>query len=230
MARYCRSCKYGPVGPYVDNCPICAEPLRGGRREFGSGGGGGGGGTPGWVRWLLGSLLVSALSVAGFCGLGAWQMGNAMRDTQQQGLQAQAQFEAERQARTVLVSAADLLRDFQGDAAAAERKYRGKYLQVSGTVERSDLVRGEQFVILHAGDEAVPVKVECFFYDLHTGRLPEKGQTITVRGEYEGRISHVQLRQCVLVRRGPGRSGTGPAAGTGRRPGYDQSSTVARGT
>ncbi len=198
MARYCRSCKYGPVGPYIDNCPICAEPVRGGRREFGSGGGGGG--LPTWARWLLGSLVVSAVSVAGCCGLGAWQLGNNMQNFQQMALQQQAQFEAERQARTVVVSAADLLKDFQTDAAAAETKYRGKYLEVTGTVERSDLGGGQQFVILHAGDEATAVKVECFFYDLHAGRLPAKGETVTVRGEYDGRISHVQMRQCSLVR------------------------------
>src|SRR5262245_57057556 len=28
MSTTCRACGYGPIGPYIDNCPICAEPVR----------------------------------------------------------------------------------------------------------------------------------------------------------------------------------------------------------
>jgi hypothetical protein len=28
MAVSCPSCHYSPIGPYVDNCPICAEQVR----------------------------------------------------------------------------------------------------------------------------------------------------------------------------------------------------------
>ena len=57
----------------------------------------------------------------------------------------------------------------------------------------------------HGGDEAAKVKVECFFeYADRTeeGRLVrlKPGQTVTVRGEYDGQVSNVQVRECVLVR------------------------------
>lgn len=29
MATTCRDCGYYPIGPYIDNCPICAAPVRG---------------------------------------------------------------------------------------------------------------------------------------------------------------------------------------------------------
>jgi hypothetical protein len=107
----------------------------------------------------------------------------------------------------VAVSASDLLREFQTDPAAADRKYQGKYLELTGVVERTGRDRNAiSFVVLHAGDEAAKVKVECFFDDYflgppdvaRVGRL-EKGQTVTVRGEYTGQVSNVQVHQCSLV-------------------------------
>ena len=61
------------------------------------------------------------------------------------------------------------------------------------------------FVILHGGDDKAPIKIECFFGFLEEDdELPDKrlakGQVVTVRGEYGGRVSHIQLRGCVLVK------------------------------
>jgi hypothetical protein len=117
----------------------------------------------------------------------------------------QAQFEAERKARTVVVSAAQLLQDFQNDSGA-DGKYKGKYLEIAGVVERSGKDGSElPYVILHAGDEQAPLKIECYFYTAkpdevaRIGKL-SKGQEITLRGEYYGRVSNVQVRACELVR------------------------------
>ena len=92
------------------------------------------------------------------------------------------------------------------DPAAADKKYAGKYLEVTGVVERTGRGQGDTpFVILHAGDAEAKVKVECFF-DLFDRGDPARvrrlapGQTVTIRGEYEGRVSNVQLRECALVK------------------------------
>jgi hypothetical protein len=145
------------------------------------------------------------LGIAGCCGFGMWQMNSAIQDAQQQVEQARAQAEAERKARTVEVMAADLLKEFKDDAAAADRKYQGKCLEVSGVVERSGKgPGGARFVVLHAGDDQAPVKVECYFDflapedEVRVTRL-DKGDPVTVRGEYSGRVSHIQVRGCALV-------------------------------
>ncbi len=201
MAKTCPSCGYSPIGPFTDNCPICAEPVRnvrsGGRR-------GGGGGMAPVVRWLLIAGVAFVLGVAGCCGLGMWQMNRAVKDAQQAMEEEQKRMEEERKARTVVVPAAQLLKEFQDDPAAADLKYKGKYLEVSGVVERAGRQGGHTpFVVLHGGDEQSKVKIECFFFpeddedEAKIARLG-KGQAVTVRGEYDGRVSNVQLRDCVL--------------------------------
>jgi hypothetical protein len=162
------------------------------------------------LRWVLGGVLVAVLGVAGCCGIGMWRLGTAFQDAQKEALkameQAKADAEADRRARTVVVAAADLLKEFGKDAAAADRKYAGKYLEISGVVERGGRGRHDApFVVLTGPDENAKLKVECFF-DLADRKAEsrikrlDKGQSITVRGEYDGQVSNVQVRECVLVK------------------------------
>jgi hypothetical protein len=143
--------------------------------------------------------------MVGCCGLGMWRLGTVFQHAQKQMEQAMAEAEANRRARTVVVSAGDLLQEFVNDPASADRKYAGKYLEVSGVVERSGWGRHESpFVILTGGDANAKLKIECFFDlaskndEAQIKRL-DKGQSITVRGEYDGQVSNVQVRECVLV-------------------------------
>lgn len=203
MAKRCPACGYEPIGPFTDNCPMCAEPVR--HVRSGRGGYGRPGGWPPVLTWVLGGALAVVIFVGGCCGVTFWQMGRAARNFQQDMAQAQAQMEADRNARTVAVQAADLLAEFKADADAADRKYEGKYLEVTGVVERTGRSKEGLYVVLHGGDEAAKVKIECYF-DLvdHNGEARllqlKLGQTVTIRGEYDGQVSHLQLRECELVR------------------------------
>jgi hypothetical protein len=203
MAKTCPSCGYSPIGPFTDNCPICAEPVRNVRSD--------GTGLPRLsnlgpvLRWVIGGVVVAVLCVVGCCGLGMWRLSTALKDAQKDMERARAAAEADRLARTVVVAAADLLHEFGADPAAADRKYAGKYLEISGVVERVGRGRYDApFVILTGGDGKARLKVECFFDaaappDQARIRGLEKGQSIRVRGEYDGQVSNVQVRGCVLV-------------------------------
>jgi hypothetical protein len=207
MAKRCPSCGYGPIGPFIDNCPICAEPVRNVR----SGGGGyyrgGGGGTAPWVKWVAGGAIAAVVGVVGCCGIGMWNMGrgwqNMMQNAQKAMEQAKAEREADRRTRTVTVAAGDLIKEFQDNPGAADKKYKGKYLEITGVVERTGRDRSHiWFIILNGGDEGAKVKIECFLDDYLMGvpddgrvRQLNTGQTVTVRGEYEGQVSNVQLHE-----------------------------------
>ena len=199
MAKTCPSCGYRPIGPFIDNCPICAEPVRNVRGDAD------GGSAPSWSRRVLTILGIAALCVASCCGLGMWRLGTALQDAQSAIEKARLDAEADRKARTIAVAAADILQEFQNDAATADRKYKGKVLELTGVVERAGAgAGGRSFVILNAGEDRDQLKVECFFDYVNVegeldGKL-KKGQAITVRGEYGGQVSHVQVRGCVLVK------------------------------
>jgi|GEM_PF-3106842 len=208
MAKRCPSCGYAPIGPFTDNCPMCAEPVRNVRSERPRSSPIGG--LPPVVKWIIGGAILVVVVIVALCGLGMWRMGKAMQNFQQdmvkEAERMKAEREADQKARMVVVSAADLLQEFEKDRDAADRKYLGKYLEITGVVERSGRGRYEQpFVILHGGDENAKLKVECFFVmwepkDEARLKRIRPGDTVTVRGEYDGRISNVQLQESVLVK------------------------------
>lgn len=203
MAKRCPACGYEPIGPFTDNCPMCAEPVRNVRS--GRGGYGRPGGWPPIVTWVVGGAVAAVLLLGGCCGVGLWRVGNGMRNLQQQVQEAKEQAEAERRARTVAVNASDLLHEFQTDPDAADRKFDGKYLELTGTVERTGRGKEGVFIVLHGGDEAAKVKIECHFDYVDRNEETrilrfQKGQRVTIRGEYDGQVSHVQVRECELVK------------------------------
>ena len=166
-----------------------------------------GGGWLGLPRWFLISAACSLITFVGCCGMNMCQMPFMFRDAQKQMEELRAQMEADRKARTVVVKAEDLLQAFDDDAAEADKKYKGKYLEMTGVVDRTGKDgHGILFAVVHGGDEDAKVKVECFF-GFETTRdekqlndqLP-KGKTATIRGEYTGRVSNVQMRDCSLAK------------------------------
>ena len=206
MSKRCPSCGYSPIGPFTDNCPICAEPVRNVRSSGGGGGGYGFGRPNSLMKLVVGGVIVAFLGVAGCCGLSMWKFGNAIENAQKEMEKQKAAAEADRKARTVSVSAAEFLKEFQADTDAADRKYVGKYLEISGVVENSGVDRfNSPFVVVHGGDENAKFKIECFFDNLLDHQIEArvrrlvKGQAISLRGEYDGRITNVQLRECVLA-------------------------------
>lgn len=201
MAKTCPSCGYSPIGPFTDNCPICAEPVRNVRS-------GGAGPAQPWnlLRWAISGVVVLVLGIGGCCGYGTWFTGNAFRDAHQEMERIKAEIEADRKARTVVVAAKELLQEFQDDPAAADKKYTHKHLEISGVMERSGKTQSQRpFVILHGGDDNAKLKIECFMQfvdpkDVVRFQQVEKGQMITVRGEYDGQVSNVQVREGIVVK------------------------------
>jgi hypothetical protein len=206
MAKTCPGCGYHPIGPFTDNCPVCAEPVRNVRSDRGRGGWGGPGvfGLPPVAQWVLGALLVTLLGCGGCCGFGAWFGGQKAEELREQAEREREAAEANRKARTVTVTAGPLLQAFEADPAAGDETYKGKYLHLTGVVERVGTDPDERpFVVLHGGDEKAKLRVECFFRpssDEEDDALRKltKGQQVTVRGEFRGRVTNVQLRECAL--------------------------------
>jgi len=184
---------------------MCAEPVRNVRSDGPRSGSFGN--IPPALKWLLAGAIAAVLSVAGCCGFGVWQMGKGFQDAQKEWERQQAEKEADRKSRTVVVNAADLLQEFQKNPTEADRKYANKYLEITGVVERTGRDRYQVlYVVLRGGDETAKAKIECYFDVVYQQQDEARirrlgiGQEITVRGEYDGQVSNVQLRESVLVK------------------------------
>ncbi|AWM38451.1 tRNA_anti-like protein [Gemmata obscuriglobus] len=207
MAKTCPSCGYSPIGSFTDNCPLCAEPVGsacGRRRSCGPDETGALSPT---ARRAIGGGFLVMFVLAGCYGLGIWGGNRTDRDVERQMAEVRAQIEADRKIRTLGVSATQLLQEFQTDPTAADQKYRRKYLEIDGVIERNGTDREDDtpFLVLHAGDDGARLRIECFFdmadedEESQLKRL-KKGDRVTVRGEYGGQVSNVHVRACTLAK------------------------------
>ncbi|TQJ40049.1 putative nucleic acid binding protein [Arthrobacter sp. SLBN-112] len=106
-------------------------------------------------------------------------------------------------AEVVQVEAGQLLADFKGNEAAADAKYKGKVLQVTGFVNKVDtefLDKDQYIVRVDNGDKYNFLHVNC--NDLAAARAATivPGSAITVRGSFQdGGDLGVELKACEVL-------------------------------
>jgi hypothetical protein len=109
------------------------------------------------------------------------------------------------EAPAAVVKAGDLLNEYGTNAVAADGKYKGKVLQVSGkfsSAQKAPLMGyAVQLVPEDAGDLNASM-VQCFIVDeaqAAVGQL-QPGQKITLQGTCDGQVlGQVKLSKCTLV-------------------------------
>ena len=102
----------------------------------------------------------------------------------------------------ITISAGELYQAYDANEVAADTKYMGKILQVSGTVEDiSKDLYDTIYVTLSGGDEW-SLGVDCFFADSHTNDAANlsKGDRVTIKGKCDGTMMGVGIRGCSLVK------------------------------
>jgi hypothetical protein len=108
----------------------------------------------------------------------------------------------------IAVSAVQLVQDYRtlGDGpGGADKKYRGKVLEVSGVVRSSGNDFDWEYKVTVgriglSGGEGVAIGVNCWFDEDAKAAASQvkQGQTVTIQGRCDGRTSDVQLRKCKL--------------------------------
>ena len=103
----------------------------------------------------------------------------------------------------VTVTAHEINQAYEANEVAADVKYKGKVIQVSGVVEgiEKDFM-DTIFVKLSAGGEFGYASVECYFGDSHQADAASlsKGQRVTIKGLGDGYLGDVMIRGCTLVK------------------------------
>jgi hypothetical protein len=138
------------------------------------------------------------------------QMEDAQRRADQAAKDAEEQRKKEekelRDGKAITVTAQKLDKDYSDNAIGADSKYKGKLLEVTGTVERVDRDRfGKPWIELKTDSDAI---MRCEFpkeAQADLGKV-EAGKAVTIRGRCKGKSKtrdgdqEIVLENCILVR------------------------------
>lgn len=96
------------------------------------------------------------------------------------------------------LSAADLHSEYQANEVAADEKYKGKVVVITGTVDSIGKdIADTPYVTLSAGQFE---HVQCMFSKDRAGELAKvsKGQQARLKGKVQGKMMFVILRGCMF--------------------------------
>ena len=102
-------------------------------------------------------------------------------------------------------SATDMLVMFKDKQAEAEEKYKGRVVDVTGSVfQKGDNLAGERAITLEGGTQSKFAGVRCVFPPANYFQLDEveRGENVTIRGRFDALVSDVVLRDCAVLKRG----------------------------
>lgn len=107
--------------------------------------------------------------------------------------------EVKKAAVTAKITAPNLLKEYKDNEVRADGKYKGKVLEVSGTVDGIGKDLMDTMYVSLKGD--VIFGIQCMFAKKHESKLAslKKGQEITLKGKCTGKMGNVILRGCMLV-------------------------------
>jgi tRNA_anti-like len=100
------------------------------------------------------------------------------------------------------VKATTMSREYKENEVAADEKYRGKTLRISGSVESigKDIL-DKPYVALYAYEYAIIDKVQCYFTDADNAILSKlkKGQKVTLQGEVGRKMGNIYVDGCSVI-------------------------------
>lgn len=98
-----------------------------------------------------------------------------------------------------LVSASDLIAEFEQDESAANDKYLGTTVEVTGTI--TEVLEKENGFVLLLGDSSAVSRVSCTLQNEQDSIAYglRKGDRLTLRGICTGRLLDVVLVDCNIV-------------------------------
>lgn len=103
----------------------------------------------------------------------------------------------------ITISAGELHAAYENNEVAADERFKGKIIQVSGIVDDIGKdIMDTIYVTLSAGGEYSFSSVQCFFADSHTSDAASlsKGDYVTIKGKCDGLMMNVLIRGSSLVK------------------------------
>ena len=101
------------------------------------------------------------------------------------------------------VTAMQIINDYKDNGVAADAKYKNKLVEVSGVVDTIDKdILDTPYIALESYEYAIVDRIQCMFSKSDEVQLATvaKGQQITLRGNVEGKLGNVIIRDCQIVK------------------------------
>lgn len=153
---------------------------------------------PFYKRWWF-------IAIVAFFILGT--IGNMLGDSEEpaqpvgtlQGNNVEPQGEQKNEEETIKVTAEQLYSEYKENEVAADQKYKGKMLEVSGTINNigKDIV-DNMYITLDTGE--LIASVQCYFKKSEEETVAglKKGQEVTVVGKGDGFLLNAQVKDCKI--------------------------------
>jgi hypothetical protein len=123
------------------------------------------------LTWFLGSTV--ALVVVS-CGMTLALFGLVGIGAKKAAEQAQEEIKS---SLAFKVTADEICREYsKGNEFAADKKYKDKVVEVTGTMKKAEHILGSAFIILDGGIDLLGPDVQCFFADKYGDQLAKLDQ------------------------------------------------------
>ena len=102
-----------------------------------------------------------------------------------------------------VVTAFEMAAEYKENEVAADAKYKGKLVEISGTVDTigKDIADTPYIAFATENQYEIINRIQCMFGRNDTEALSgvSKGQKITLRGEVSGALGNIIVRDCQIV-------------------------------
>ena len=101
----------------------------------------------------------------------------------------------------IQITALDLIAEYEANEIAADQKYEGKILDITGAIDDfGEDIFGTKYLTFSDGSEFSITGVQCYFSDKHVSQLANlrKGQIVTARGKGNGKLFNILVRGCSI--------------------------------
>lgn len=147
-------------------------------------------------------IITAILAIAILGGISSAMNGNKNDTTASKGNNKPASSTADtKKPEVVKVSAVDLAKAYEDNEVNADKNYKGKTIETSGTIKDIGVIAGQTFIVLSSGKEFSVTNVQCFFKDkaeIDKISSLKKGNNVTIQGIVDGKSMNVGVNDCIL--------------------------------
>ena len=155
-----------------------------------------------WWFWLV--VVVIVIGIVGAATGGNQEEKDSVQTSSVSTGDNDADTEKEESAEEAIkVTAQELLEAYDENGVAADKQYKGKELQVTGTVGSigTDIIDDAYITLENEEEEYAVISVQCYFEKSEEESIAslKAGDKVTVTGVCEGNTLNVVLKKCQVV-------------------------------